>query len=118
VKCSETAANYNRLFAFLDRHGLAFNLFHQVSDSVDDTICILAGYFHFVTGPAADSQVDCIEALCKEVVDGEVSTKLDVALEVRTELPDMIDFTIHHVFRQTVFRNTVAQHAAWLWLHL
>src|SRR5436309_8056521 len=30
----------------------------------------------------------------------------------------MIEFTVHHVLLQTVFRNTVAQHPTWLWLHI
>src|SRR5579875_326436 len=118
VESCKTAAENDDFVALFDRYGLTLDLFAQEGNGIDHALGILARGTQRVTGPGTDSDIDGVKALREEIIDGEVASELDVGLEFDTQLPDVVQFTIHHIFRQAILRNAIAQHAARLRLHL
>src|SRR5579875_136592 len=118
VEGRKAAAQHDDLFGLVYRHRLALNLLAEIGDGVDEALSIVAWDWHLLTRPAPDSQVDGIKALSKQVIDGEIDAQLDVTLEIDAQLPDVIQLAIHHILLETIFRDTIAQHATRLRLHI
>src|SRR5579872_442200 len=118
VKGGKATADNDDFLVLVNGNGQALNFFTQEGDSVDHAISIVARYIQFIAGPTTDGEIDSIKTLSEKIINGEVLPKFDVRLKVYTEVPDVLNFTIHHVLLQTVLRNTVAQHTTWLRLHI
>src|SRR6266516_6744174 len=108
VKGSKSSANDYNLIAFLHRYRFAFHFFTEVGNSVYHPISIFTRNSHFVTRPATDTEIHSIETLREQIINSEVSSQFNVKLLVYTQVPDMIDFAVHHVLLQTIFRNTIS----------
>src|SRR6266571_5455761 len=114
VKGSKSPADDYNLITFLHRYRFAFHFFTPVGNSVYHPISIFTRNSHFVTRPAPDTEVHGVKALREQVINGKVLPQFNVILFVYTQIPNMLDFTVHHVLLQTIFRNPIAQHATWL----
>ena len=91
----------------------------QVVESVDDAVSVFARNAEVVRVVAADSNDDAVVALRLQVGDGEVAAKHLAAFESASKSRDRLVLAVKNLnLWQTVLRNAVAQHAAWLWVFL
>ena len=91
----------------------------QIVETVDDAVGVFAWNAEVVGVVAADRNDDAVVALRLQVGDGEVATEHLAALEAAAESRDRLVLTVEHLnLWQSVLRNAVAQHAAWLWIFL
>src|SRR5690349_8021043 len=104
--------------SFLDWNWLSFYLIAKKRNGIDDSLCVVSRNIKGIAGPGTNGQIDCIKALSKQIVNGKVSSQCDVALQIDTQLPDMINLAIHHILLQAILRDTIAQHATRLRLLL